>query len=434
MEQDRFEQLLAGCKTAVERFVYYKLPGRADAEDVLQEIYLTAFQKIDTLRAEEAFKAWLLRIAANKCGDFYRSRARQLEIPLDDLYVSVLAAGRMGVTEVSAVRETLSALAPREQQILYLYYLRNKPQAEIAALLGIPLGTVKSRLHAAKGKFRAQYPYPPRAAVPNPKGELKMKEFPDIMPAYKITASDEPPFPVKWEEMMGWFLIPKLGESVAWALYDQPAGTRTETTEMRVTGRASIHDVEGVEIETVQRNPVGWNDLEGRDTVERRFVAQLTDTHCRILAESHVQGGVRRLFTFLDGDDFLPNWGFGEDNCGKETNLAPRGVVTRRGGAVTCDKIPAALDIVGRYTVEIAGKSYDTVCVMDIEQYETGIATEQFLDRHGHTVLWRRYNRDDWAFRHYQKKWTEMLPDNERITVNGETYVHWYDCITDYIL
>lgn len=92
------------------------------------------------------------------------------------------------------------------------------------------------------------------------------------------------------------------------------------------------------------------------------------------------------------------------------------------------------LDIVGRYNVTIGGKTYDTVCVVDCYTYIDGAITEQYLDKNGRTVLWRRFNRNDWAFPRYQKLWTEMLPDNECLTVNGETYVHWYDCITDYIL
>ena len=59
---------------------------------------------------------------------------------------------------------------------------------------------------------------------------------------------------------------------------------------------------------------------------------------------------------------------------------------------------------------------------------------EQYLDKNGRTILWRRFNKNDWAFKRYGKLWTEMLPYNETLTVKGETYVHWYDCITDYIL
>lgn len=130
----------------------------------------------------------------------------------------------------------------------------------------------------------------------------------------------------------------------------------------------------------------------------------------------------------------MPNWGFGEDNCGNETNLAPKGDITRSGNFVTSKKKEFLLDIVGRYTVKINGKSYDTVCVMDIETYNSGVVSEQFLDKNGRTILWRRFNRDDWAFDRYGKKWTELLPENERLIINGETYVEWYDCMTEYVL
>lgn len=145
-------------------------------------------------------------------------------------------------------------------------------------------------------------------------------------------------------------------------------------------------------------------------------------------------GDVRNYITFFDGDEFLPNWGFGEDNCGNETNLAVKGDIQRTGTVVTSANKVFLLDIVGRYTVTIGGKSYDTVCVMDIETYDCGVVSEQFLDKNGKTILWRRFNRDDWAIDRYKKPWSEQLPENDRLTVNGTTYVHWYDCITDYIL
>ena len=92
------------------------------------------------------------------------------------------------------------------------------------------------------------------------------------------------------------------------------------------------------------------------------------------------------------------------------------------------------LDIAGRYIVTIGGKSYDPVCVMDIETDNCGIVSEQFLDKNGKTILWRRFNREDWAIDRYEKKESEQLPENDRLTVNGKTYVHWYDCITNYIM
>ena len=425
-----FETYLREHRGAIERFVRFKISDPFDADDILQETYLAAAKHFDALKNKESFKPWILSIARNKCNDHFRKRSEIFEIPLDSLSEKVLLSSRAGVREVSVVRDTLSLLGERHKQILYLYFWKEVPQEDIAKMLNIPLGTVKSRLHEAKKKFKEQYPYPP-------KGETTMKntkKLPSILPEYTIIPSEKEPFSVKWEEMMGWFIVPRLGEKLAWAMYDFPEKRRTEYTEMEVVGKAEIHGIEGVEITANEYNPMDCNQTDNKDLAERRFVAQLTDTHCRALAESHMQNGVRKCYTFLDGDAFLNNWGFGEDNRGNETDLSPKGLIVKRASAVTCPLEKELLDVVGRYTVTIDGKSYDTICVMDVSLYMEGMATEQYLDKNGRTILWRRFNRDDWAFDRYGQKWSEKLPENERITINGKTYVHWYDCITDYIL
>ena len=247
------------------------------------------------------------------------------------------------------------------------------------------------------------------------------------MPEYTISERSDKPFETLWEELMGWFLIPKEGNRISWAIYDFPERKKSETYEMRCKGKAEIHGLQGVTVEAVESYD--------KKQIKRHFIAQLTDTHCRYLAESHEENGVRKLYTFLDGDDFLNNWGFGEDNCGNEVDLRPRGLLTRAGSVVTSVGTQEVIDVVGRCQVTIGGKTYDTVCVMDIQCFNDGVASEQYVDQNGRTVLWRRFNRDNWAIERFGGKlWSEKLPDNERLTINGETYVHWYDCISDYIL
>ena len=261
-----------------------------------------------------------------------------------------------------------------------------------------------------------------------------MRKMPERIPEYTIEKMDQAPFAVRWEEVMGWFIVPKLGEKLAWAMYDFPEKTRTEHCYMQVTGRAEVHGIEGVEIAASEYDPMECNRTDNAEQTDRRFVVQLTDTHCRILAETHKENGVTKYYTFLDGDAFLNNWGFGEDNCGNAVNLTAKGDIIRDGNRITTAKKDFLLDVVGRYKVTIGGKVYDTVCVMDTYTYIDGAVTEQYLDQNGKTILWRRFNRNDWRKERYGKPWTELLPENERLTVDGETYVHWYDCITDYIL
>ncbi len=426
---DEFEKLLEKERTAIERFVKLKIKSQEDAEDVLQETYLTAFKNFFQLKNKNSFKAWVISIAKNKCNDYYRKQAKILTIPLDELNETQLLLGRYGVSEICVVKDTIELLGDKDKQMLYLYFFKEMPQAEIAKYLGIPLGTVKSRLYTAKQNFKEKYPY----HTDKSKGEIIMGKLPEYMPEYTIEKSSEEPFSVKWEELMGWFIVPKLGEKLSWAMYDMPSRRKGEADDMEVIGKAEVHGIEGVEIKVKAKYPMDCNAIDDYNEADRIFIAQLTDTHCRILSESHIQVGVRKIYTFLDGDDFLPNWGFGEDNCGNETNLSVKGDIKRTGNVITTADKEFLLDVVGRYTVAIGGKSYDTICVMDINTYNNGVATEQFIDKNGRTILWRRFNRNDWAIKRYKKHWSEQLPENERITINGEIYVHWYDCITNYI-
>ncbi len=427
---DAFEELLKTNRSAVEHFVRFRLQTQPDAEDVLQEVYLTAYRKFGQLKNRDAFRAWILSIARNKCNDWFRQKAATLEIPLDILDIQTLSDSRFGPAENTAVLDTLELLGDKDKQILYLYFWKEMPQADIAKRLHLPLGTVKSRLHTAKQNFKKNYPH----SVSTQKGAKNMNKLPEVIPAYQIRKTDLPPFSVKWEELQGWLLIPRLNEKLSWGLYDAKTGKRTEYTEMQVIGKAEVHGIEGVEITAVQYDAEDYYRTGSVNKMERRFIAQLTDTHCRYLAESHTENGVRKMYTFLDGDAFLNNWGFGEDNCGNETNLAPKGLLTRCGDNVTGHTEREVVDIVGRYTVTIGSKVYDTVCVMDIQCFNDGVASEQYIDRNGRTVLWRRFNRNDWAYDRYKMLWSEKLPENEKITVNGVTYIHWYDCISDYIL
>ena len=416
---ETFETLYAANRVAVERCVRYRIETRADADDVAQEIWLAAFRDFGKLKSPDSFKPWVLGIARHKIADYYRSR---LGAPkLEELDESALSFS-FSPPEPTLVEEALEKLPAQDRRLLRWRYWDGMPLDAMASALGVPVGTVKSRLHASRQSIKKNYPCPR-------KGDERMqKKLPEILPKYTITPLDQPPFPVKWEELMGWFLVPKMGERLTWAIYDQPTGKMDLKYDMKTTGRAEVHGIEGVELTAVESR------YDGTDAEERRFVAQLTDTHCRFLASSHEEDGVKRLVTFLDGDAFTPNWGFGEDNCGNETNLSAKGDIRREGSLISCADKKFLLDITGRYEVSILSKRWDTVCVMDVETYNSGVVSEQYLDKNGRTVLWRRFNRLDWAFDRYRKLWTEMLPENEVLIVNGVKYVHWYDCITDYIL
>lgn len=427
---ENFEKLLNENRHAVERFVKFRIRSEADAEDILQEIYFTAYQKFEQLKNISSFKPWIIRIARNKCNDYFRRRAAHPEIPYDAFLVREMSDSRHGRTETvvyQPVSDILNLLADKDKQILNLYYWAGLSQQEMAKALNLPLGTVKSRLYTAKRNFKNRYPYHPnkRKGV----NDMSMKKMPEFLPEYTIVKSDKAPFKVKWEELMGWFIVPRPGEKLSWGIYDIPSRKCSSIYRMQVTGKAMVHDIVGVEIAAKE------TDWSGKENIsDKTFIAQLTDTHCRYLAVLRNDGDIKKYVTFLDEDEFLPNWGFGPDNCGNEINLFQRGDIQKTGNTVTGSGKEYLLDIVGSYTVTINGRGFDCVCVMDIESPGCDVVSEQYLDANGKTVLWRRFNRNDWAIDRYRKKWSELLPENEQLIVNGETYVHWYDCMTDYIL
>ena len=423
-----FEALLCRCRSGVERWVKFKVPG-AEADDVLQEIWLAAYAAFPQLRDPEAFRPWLLGIARRKCADWYRRQARRREIPVDSL-----PERPSQEPEDLPILEALEDLPERDRLMLRLFYQEALPQRQIAARLGIPEGTVKSRLHTARERLRVLCPS-------QTKGEKNVKTLPAFLPPYTLQWKSDPPFPVVWEEMMGWFIVPRMGETLTWGMYDLPSRKLDVAYDMAVTGPARVHGIDGVSIRARlirPGQPLPDGDLmaqpveaSGASSEEWTFVAQLADGHTRFLSAERTENGMRTLTTFLDGDEFLESWGFGEDNRGCPIHQAPRGIIRRAGSEVQVKPghEKAAMDVVGRCQVTLDGVRHDTVCLMDLDTYQEGQVSEQYLDARGRTVLWRRFNSDDWRLEQYGRRWSELLPDNERITVNGRPFVHWYDCL-----
>ncbi len=430
MTHTELEILLTENYRALERYIKFRISDTAIAEDIVQDICLTVLSHGESLRQPDSFRPWLYRIARNKLNDVYRTPSR--EIQTDKMDSVAVSRNFHGLTRHEAVSETLTALRDSDRQLLMLCYMSDITQKDAAKQMGIPLNTLKTRLTAARNRFRERYPYTKEME----RTVMKKKDFPVIMPDYTITQRADTPFEVLHEAIIGWGIVPRLGEKCAWAAYDFPEKKLTDIMHMEVTGRAEVHGIEGVEIKTVES---GWdsekNMVFAKQEMERWFIAQLTDTHCRLLAESHVENGIKKCYTFLDGAPFLDNWGYGEDNCGFATHWKAKGQIIKQGNVITADLAKdTVIDLCGHFDVTIGGKTYDTICLMDIETYDTKVMTETYIDHEGRIVLWRRFNRNDWGIKRIGQLWTERFPQNERVTINGETYVHWYDCIYDWLV
>jgi RNA polymerase sigma-70 factor (ECF subfamily) len=131
--------------------------NRDDAEDVLQEAFIKAFQKIHQFKGEVTFGAWLKRIVINKCLDFLKTRKeRAIEIQENTLQIAEDEDWTVD-REVSMeeVKQAMLKLPEKYQDVLQLYLLEGYDHEEIAQILGLTNTASRTRLVRGKGFLRA---------------------------------------------------------------------------------------------------------------------------------------------------------------------------------------------------------------------------------------------------------------------------------------
>lgn len=146
-DRDAFAQLVEGRLAATFRTASAILGNEADARDVVQETFVSAWVNLPRLRDASRFDAWLNRIVLNRCRDTLRRRRRAREIALDPMLAVHAPEADAGLEALNAAFERLPV---ERRQLLILHHLHRLPVAEIAQSLGIPVGTAKWRLHAAR--------------------------------------------------------------------------------------------------------------------------------------------------------------------------------------------------------------------------------------------------------------------------------------------
>lgn len=136
-----------------------RMVGRLEAEDLLQEIFLTAHRKLGQYRGQSALGTWLFRMATNQCLDFLRSRQTRYALMTDELAdeppPSATSAGAiLGVVDRMDLERALAELPNGCRTVFVLHDVEGLEHREVASLLGISDGTSKSQLHKARQRLR----------------------------------------------------------------------------------------------------------------------------------------------------------------------------------------------------------------------------------------------------------------------------------------
>src|SRR5688500_18535675 len=180
-DRSSFSELVSRYQRELYHFLVRFLGNRAATENVFQESFLQVHQSAEQFDLQRRIRPWLFTIAANKARDLIRSQARRPTNPLQasispgddesgefiDLMQSSssMPSDPMEREELQKqVQTTVTGMPEHLREILLLSYFHQFPYKQISEILDIPLGTVKSRLHAAVAHFADRW----RSTNPNP--------------------------------------------------------------------------------------------------------------------------------------------------------------------------------------------------------------------------------------------------------------------------
>jgi RNA polymerase sigma-70 factor, ECF subfamily len=156
-----FEELYKAHAGKLYSLVLRMVGNPADADDLLQDIFLSAHRKLESFRGDSALGTWLYRLATNQCLDFLRSRAArtgQVTDSLDD-EPHLFDGGSRTIAEQTVAKMDLeravAQLPPGCRAAFLLHDVQGLEHGEVAEALGIAEGTSKSQVHKARLRLRA---------------------------------------------------------------------------------------------------------------------------------------------------------------------------------------------------------------------------------------------------------------------------------------
>lgn len=173
-DEGAFELLVRRHVRELHQFTVRFTNDAPAADDVVQDTLVQLHASADKFDPRRRFKPWLFTIAANKARDYLRRRTRRREVPIDaptgrdedgaqrfvELFETNSVApddGLLVEEKRRLVKQVISEMPTKFSEVLILAYYHRFPYSEIGEIIGVPVGTVKSRLHAAVAHFGEQY-------------------------------------------------------------------------------------------------------------------------------------------------------------------------------------------------------------------------------------------------------------------------------------
>ncbi|WP_432250345.1 RNA polymerase sigma factor [Streptomyces sanyensis] len=153
-EREAFRELVAVWHPPLWRYIRGLVDSPHLADDLAQEAWVAVVRGLPRLRQPERFAPWLFTIARRTVTDLLRQTYRAPETAMEEAATVVADDELGGVLTTMQIEAGLAALPPLEREVLILFHLEDLPLTSCAEVLGVPAGTVKSRLHRARRMLR----------------------------------------------------------------------------------------------------------------------------------------------------------------------------------------------------------------------------------------------------------------------------------------
>lgn len=149
-DRDALNELLKAVQAPLYRYILSMVRDAHLAEDILQEVFLRIYRKLGWLREPQVFRPWAYQIATRETFRHLRRERQWTDQLRDDAALQTLhappAREEFAPELVEQLPTLVAKISPASRAVVVLYYLHEMSLEEVAAVLGIPLGTVKSRL------------------------------------------------------------------------------------------------------------------------------------------------------------------------------------------------------------------------------------------------------------------------------------------------
>ena len=150
-----FEQLMHPYAKALANYIMYRVSSEANAKDIIQDTMLSIWQNIASFSHQSSFKTWAYTIARRRLTDFYRAGTKHETSSIADYTGTLTAKDCLNESEERLdVRQAVQSLSDKESELIHLIFHAQLSYQEISEIMNIPIGTIKSRMSAIKGKLR----------------------------------------------------------------------------------------------------------------------------------------------------------------------------------------------------------------------------------------------------------------------------------------